>query len=66
MARSSGILVSTIISTTNKLRLMLDVDVPNSVVNTFGAGFLYGASPFREVQLFIDGILAGVAWPFPV
>lgn len=45
---------------------MLDVDVPNSVVNTFGAGFLYGASPFREVQLFIDGILAGVAWPFPV
>lgn len=27
---------------------------------------LYGHSPFREVQLFIDGMLAGVAWPFPV
>jgi hypothetical protein len=27
---------------------------------------LYGYSPFREVQLFIDGSLAGVAWPFPV
>jgi hypothetical protein len=27
---------------------------------------LYGYSPFREVQLFIDGNLAGVAWPFPI
>jgi len=41
-------------------------NVPNSVVDTFGAGFLYGYSPFREVQLFIDSELAGVAWPFPV
>jgi hypothetical protein len=30
------------------------------------AGTLYGYSPFREVQLFIDGILAGVVWPFPI
>ena len=29
-------------------------------------GALYGYSPFREVQLFIDGMLAGVAWPFPI
>lgn len=27
---------------------------------------LYGYSPFRELQLYIDGSLAGVAWPFPV
>lgn len=27
---------------------------------------LYGYSPFRELQLYIDGTLAGVAWPFPV
>jgi hypothetical protein len=27
---------------------------------------LSGHSPFREVQLMIDGMLAGVAWPFPV
>ncbi|KAF2692278.1 peptide-N4-(N-acetyl-beta-glucosaminyl)asparagine amidase A [Lentithecium fluviatile CBS 122367] len=27
---------------------------------------LYGYSPFREVQLLIDGLLAGVAFPFPV
>ena len=27
---------------------------------------LYGYSPFRELQLYIDGMLAGVAWPFPV
>lgn len=25
-----------------------------------------GHSPFREIQLLIDGQLAGVAWPFPV
>lgn len=29
-------------------------------------GELYGYSPFREVQLYIDGLLAGVVWPFPI
>ncbi|KAJ5550673.1 hypothetical protein N7461_005371, partial [Penicillium sp. DV-2018c] len=29
-------------------------------------GGLYGYTPFREVQLYIDGILAGVVWPFPI
>jgi hypothetical protein len=29
-------------------------------------GTLPGYSPFREVQLLIDGSLAGVAWPFPI
>lgn len=29
-------------------------------------GQLYGYSPFREVQILIDGELAGVQWPFPV
>ena len=40
----------------------------SSVVNTFGstAGTLYGYGPFREVQLLIDGQLAGVSWPFPI
>ena len=32
--------------------------------DTFGE--LPGFSPFREVQLFIDGQLAGVVWPFPI
>lgn len=27
---------------------------------------LYGHSPFRELQIVVDGLLAGVAWPFPV
>lgn len=27
---------------------------------------LDGYSPFREVQLYIDGFLAGIIWPFPV
>ena len=40
----------------------------NSQVSTFEstAGTLYGNSPFREVQLLIDGQLAGVSWPFPI
>ena len=40
----------------------------NSDVDTFEstAGTLYGSSPFREVQLLIDGQLAGVSWPFPI
>lgn len=29
-------------------------------------GELYGYSPFREIQVHIDGILAGVVWPFPI
>ncbi|KAJ5142042.1 hypothetical protein N7526_003037 [Penicillium atrosanguineum] len=32
--------------------------------NTIGE--LYGYSPFREIQLYIDGMLAGFVWPFPV
>jgi hypothetical protein len=30
------------------------------------AGMLTGLSPFREVQVLIDGKLAGAWWPFPV
>ncbi|KAL8764000.1 MAG: hypothetical protein Q9184_000288, partial [Pyrenodesmia sp. 2 TL-2023] len=43
-------------------------NVFNTEVNTFEdeIGTLYGYSPFREVQLLIDGQLAGVAWPIPI
>ncbi|KAI1806018.1 peptide-N4-(N-acetyl-beta-glucosaminyl)asparagine amidase A [Daldinia bambusicola] len=43
-------------------------NVPQSDVLTFSqtAGQLPGLSPFREVQLLIDGKLAGAQWPFPV
>lgn len=43
-------------------------NVLSSEVNTFpqGGGTLLGYSPFREVQLFIDGRLAGVVFPFPI
>ncbi len=36
--------------------------------NTFfnNTGTLYGYSPFREVQLLIDGELAGLSWPYPI
>ncbi|KAH6665897.1 peptide-N4-(N-acetyl-beta-glucosaminyl)asparagine amidase A [Plectosphaerella plurivora] len=41
--------------------LQSDVGAFNETV-----GQLPGLSPFREVQLYIDGQLAGVQWPFPV
>ncbi|KAI5927169.1 peptide N-acetyl-beta-D-glucosaminyl asparaginase amidase A-domain-containing protein [Camillea tinctor] len=43
-------------------------NVLQSDVYTFNetAGSLPGLSPFREVQLLIDGQIAGVQWPFPV
>ncbi|KAI1850642.1 hypothetical protein JX266_003924 [Neoarthrinium moseri] len=43
-------------------------NVPDSDVYTFNrtAGALPGHSPFREVQVLIDGQLAGVWWPYPV
>lgn len=42
-------------------------NVLSSDTDVFGAdNRLYGHSPFRELQLIIDGQLAGVAWPFPV
>ncbi|KAI1353224.1 peptide N-acetyl-beta-D-glucosaminyl asparaginase amidase A-domain-containing protein [Xylaria sp. FL0043] len=43
-------------------------NVPTEYVNTFpeNEGWLYGYSPFREVQLLIDDQLAGVSWPFPI
>jgi len=43
-------------------------NVLQSDTNTFIAndGVLPGFSPWREVQIYIDGQLAGVEWPFPV
>lgn len=43
-------------------------NVLQSDVDTFNAtaGELPGLSPFREVQVLIDGQIAGVQWPFPV
>lgn len=41
-------------------------NVPTEYADTFNNTAIYGYSPFREVQLLIDGELAGVSWPFPV
>lgn len=43
-------------------------NVPQSDVDAFAAtaGTFPGYSPWREVQVLIDGQLAGVQWPFPV
>jgi hypothetical protein len=42
-------------------------NVLQSETQTFPqTGAFPGYSPFREIQLFIDGSLAGVAWPFPI
>lgn len=38
----------------------------NSLTYNASGGQLPGNSPFREVQVLLDGKLAGVQWPFPV
>ncbi|EQB46107.1 hypothetical protein CGLO_14884 [Colletotrichum gloeosporioides Cg-14] len=42
-------------------------NVPQSAVDAFepDVGTYPGYSPFREVQILIDGMLAGVYWPYP-
>ena len=43
-------------------------NVFTSEANTFAetSGPLYGGAPWREIQLLIDGQLAGVSWPYPI
>lgn len=41
-------------------------NAPSSTKETFFNNTLLAFSPFREVQLLVDGEIAGVAWPFPV
>lgn len=43
-------------------------NVPEADVLDFDStvGALPGLSPFREVQVFLDGQMVGVQWPFPV
>jgi hypothetical protein len=41
-------------------------NVPNSVVDTFKNNSLPGYSPWRELQLWVDGTMTGVTWPFPI
>ncbi|KAK1982280.1 peptide N-acetyl-beta-D-glucosaminyl asparaginase amidase A-domain-containing protein [Colletotrichum cereale] len=43
-------------------------NVPQSAVDAFepDVGAYPGYSPFREVQVLVDGRLAGVHWPYPV
>ena len=43
----------------NVLQSNVDTFIPND-------GVLPGFSPWREVQIYIDGQLVGVQWPFPV
>lgn len=41
-------------------------DAPGEFTSTFNRTFVNGYSPWREVQVLIDGQLAGVSWPFPI
>lgn len=60
--------VVSIIASGNGAEEFWFTNVPSDYTNTFPSplGSLSGYSPFREVQLLIDGQLAGVEWPFPI
>lgn len=40
--------------------------VPTEYTGTFNNSAIRAYSPWREVQLLVDGNIAGVSWPFPV
>ncbi|KAI0485827.1 peptide N-acetyl-beta-D-glucosaminyl asparaginase amidase A-domain-containing protein [Xylaria cf. heliscus] len=68
LPRNSVTAVVSIMASGNAAEEFWFTNVPTEYINTFpgNEGWLYGYSPFREVQLLIDGQLAGVSWPFPI
>ncbi|KAI0518493.1 peptide N-acetyl-beta-D-glucosaminyl asparaginase amidase A-domain-containing protein [Xylaria bambusicola] len=66
--RNAKTAVVSIIASGNAAEEFWFTNVPTEYINTFpeNEGWLYGYSPFREVQLLIDEELAGVSWPFPI
>ncbi|KAI0030816.1 peptide N-acetyl-beta-D-glucosaminyl asparaginase amidase A-domain-containing protein [Vararia minispora EC-137] len=41
-------------------------NAPNQFLNLLPNGFTFGNGPFREVRFLVDGIVAGVAFPYAV
>ncbi|KAI1189295.1 peptide N-acetyl-beta-D-glucosaminyl asparaginase amidase A-domain-containing protein [Nemania serpens] len=68
LPRNAKTAVVSIMASGNAAEEFWFTNVPTEYINTFpgNEGWLYGYSPFREVQLLIDGRLAGVSWPFPI
>ncbi|KAI1262332.1 peptide N-acetyl-beta-D-glucosaminyl asparaginase amidase A-domain-containing protein [Xylariaceae sp. FL1019] len=68
LPRNAKTVVVSIMASGNAEEEFWFTNVPSEYVNTFpdNPGWLYGYSPFREVQLLIDGSLVGVSWPFPI
>lgn len=57
--------VVSIIASGNGAEEFWFTNVPTEYEKTFNNTAIYGYSPFREVQLLIDGELTGAIWPFP-
>ncbi|CZT40840.1 uncharacterized protein RSE6_00504 [Rhynchosporium secalis] len=57
--------VVSIIASGNGAEEFWFTNVPTEYEDTFNNTAIYGYSSFREVQLLIDGVLAGAIWPFP-
>lgn len=57
--------VVSILASGNGMEEFWFTNVPTEYEKTFNNSAIYGYSSFREVQLLIDGELAGVSWPFP-
>ncbi|KAI0914572.1 peptide N-acetyl-beta-D-glucosaminyl asparaginase amidase A-domain-containing protein [Ustulina deusta] len=68
LPRNARTAVVSIMASGNGAEEFWFTNVPTEYINTFpgNEGWLYGYSPFREVQLLIDDQLAGVSWPFPI
>lgn len=66
LPRNTTTAVVSLLASGNSAEEFWYTNVPSEWLNTYGEGLLYGYGAFREVQLLIDGQLAGVSWPFPI
>ena len=64
--RNVGRAVVSILASGNSAEEFWYTNLPTEYDDTFNNTAIYGYSAFREVQLLIDGELAGVSWPFPI
>lgn len=68
LPRTARTAVVSLLASGNAAEEFWYTNVPSEWLDTFGHDddSLYGYGAFREVQLLVDGRLAGAAWPFPV
>ncbi|GJE90903.1 peptide N-acetyl-beta-D-glucosaminyl asparaginase amidase A-domain-containing protein [Phanerochaete sordida] len=64
--RNAAAIYAEIIPSGNGQEEFWSMNVPNEYFGALPSGATYGDGPFRETRLFVDGLLAGVVFPYLV